>query len=156
MLQGTFEGETGNTQSYHDYEFFFPDNGDRLTVSVVCGKPANSKGYLTYRLLKSGVRSSSNPKAKETYGSVRQHEHGTYKVYSTFQSIYDVKRGGKGNWGLEIRPHYDQTLNTDQSLKYGCVLTIESTKNLDVYSGILEWISTKSKPVAYIKNLVKQ
>jgi hypothetical protein len=64
---------------------------------------------------------------------------GSYKISSTFRAIYDIKRGGKAPWIIQINPHFDSTPNVDSSIKYGCVLTDESTKTADIYTEISRW-----------------
>lgn len=143
LLQGSFDGS--NLMLSHWYNFLFPQYADRIKLTFVCGKPAKSKGYFTYRIFKSGVRSSSNVRPEGSYGAIRRHSHGSFKVYSTFQAIFDIKRGGKGIWDFQIIPHFNQTVNMDPSLKYGCVITVESTQNMDIYSDVSKWLAKSAK-----------
>jgi hypothetical protein len=137
LLQDIFSGN--DPLIYHRYRFLFPNDADRLTLTLVCGKPAGSKGYLNYRVHKSGTKISSktNPNCSIGSGNVK----------STFQGTFEVKRGGRGIWSIDVIPHFDQTFNIDHSLKYGCVLTIESSKNLDIYLPISKWMSKTKRPM---------
>jgi hypothetical protein len=137
LLQDIFSGN--DPLIYHRYRFLFPNDADRLTLTLVCGKPAGSKGYLNYRVHKRGTKISSKTNPNRSIGSGN--------VKSTFQGTFEVKRGGRGIWSIDILPHFDQTFNIDRSLKYGCVLTIESSKNLDIYLPISKWISRTKRPM---------
>ena len=75
-----------------------------------------------------------------TRGYVRKKKESN-RISSTFQAIYDIKRGGKGPWAIQLSPHFESLPNVDTSLKYGCVLTIESTKNADIYAEVSKWAS---------------
>lgn len=147
LLQGFFDGT--DPLIAHRYSFLFPDNADMLSLTIVSAKPAGSKGFFTYTLRKSGIKSSSNPKPQEYLGSVRTS--GAYRVFSTYKAIFPVKRGGKGLWSIDIIPHYDQTINADQQLRYGCVITVESSKNLDVYRAVSKWVNRTAKVAVPVK-----
>jgi hypothetical protein len=134
LIQGAFDATAPDI--YRSYRFLFPDNADRFRVTLTCTRPADSKTFLNYRLIKSGSKLTSKPPKPRT-------RMGLSKVTTTYQAVYDVVRGGKGPWTIDIFPHYDQSLGIDKSIKYGCVISVESSKHLDVYSPISNWV----KPV---------
>jgi hypothetical protein len=134
LLQDAFDGTV--PRPYKRYRFLFPDNADRLTITIVSTRPADSKTYLRFRLVKSGAKvDSTPPKPREYFGS--------FRVGTTYQSIYDVKRGGKGLWTMDIWPLFDHTLGVDPGIKYGCVISIESGKHKDVFSQIASWMPSQ-------------
>ena len=144
MLQGTFNGS--DPLAIHSYRFLFPNNADRVTMTFVCGKPPGSQGSFKYKLVKSGNKTSSNTRPSCKLGS--------YPIGSTYKAVYDVKRGGKGEWVVEINPSFDKNVCVDKSMKYGCVITIESSKNLDVYSPISLWMKSEPDRIEKAKKII--
>ncbi len=61
---------------------------------------------------------------------------GYYDVYTTHKRVIEVDHGGKGEWIIELIPYIKDVPAINNSIKYGCVLTAESTNNKDVYSEI--------------------
>lgn len=133
LVQDVFTGSDPN--EIHRYKFLFPNNADRVTVTFVAGKPPNSQGYLRYNLVKSGNKPSSHLKPNESIG--------VYPIGSTFKAVYDVHRGGNGEWTFEIYPHFDKNIGVDRSLQYGCIVTVESTQNADILTPISKWIKAE-------------
>ena len=134
LAQGSFNGSDPN--EFHKYKFLFPNNADKVTVTFVVGKPSNSEGCFKYKLVKSGNKLTSKVKPN--------HEIGKIPVETTYKATYDVKRGGNGEWTFEIYPFFDKNMGTSKSLDYGCVVTVESTKNLDIYTPIKNGLNQKS------------
>jgi len=130
LIQGEFDG---TTEDYHHYNFYFPEGVDRLTITMVVGKPAYSEGFVTYKTKKAGVKASTRVKPEEIVGPEK-------KVSTTHQSIFNVRHGGIGSWPLDIFPHYDKTPGRDVTMKYGCVITVESTKSNNIYSRVAGWV----------------
>jgi Subtilase family len=145
LLQGTFDGT--DPLEFHNYSFVFPDRADRLKITLACGKPAESKGYITFRLRKAGLKLTSLTKIKNHIGP--------NTISSTYQGLLPVVRGGRGRWNLDILPHFDQTPGHDNSLKYGGVVTVESSRHLDVYTPVAKWVAAGTK-VPQAKQLLPQ
>jgi len=137
LLQGKFDGS--EKRSIHQYKFLFPSNADKVTITFVAAKPPKSEGYFRFKVVKSGSKTSSNLKA--TYRM------GEYPIRTTGKAVYDVKRGGKGDWSFDVIPFFDNNLGMDKSLKYGCIITVESTKNLEIYNPIADWIRTTTATI---------
>jgi len=135
LLQGVFDGS--DPLATHSYKFLFPANADKVTVTFVCGKPPNSGGCFRYKLIKSGSKPSSNliPTSRSA----------ELPIHTTGQAVYDIKRGGKGEWTIDVIPLFDKSIGIDKTLKYGCVVTVESTKNLDIHTSIKEWMRITAK-----------
>ncbi len=95
LIQGSFDG--GDPNEFHRYAFLFPDNADRVTVTLSVGKPPQSNGRFRYRLIKSGTKITNAQPARAI---------GQLPVYSTYKATYDVRRGGKGEWTFEINPDF--------------------------------------------------
>ena len=137
LIQGSFDG--GDPNEFHRYGFLFPDNADRVTVTLSVGKPPQSNGRFRYRLIKSGTKITNAQPARAI---------GQLPVYSTYKATYDVRRGGKGEWTFEINPDFGRIVaGNSESLSYGCVITVESGRNLDVYSPISKWMKTEQAAV---------
>jgi hypothetical protein len=49
---------------------------------------------------------------------------------------FQKQRIGKGEWIIEIIPEIKDTIMKNNSLKYGCVVTVKSTQRKDVYTQI--------------------
>lgn len=133
LIQGIFDGKDPN--EIHKYRFLFPNNADKVTITFVAGKPPNSEGNFRYKIVKSGNMITSNAKP--------DHEIGKYPIETTYKTIFNVKRGGKGEWLFDILPHFDKNIGSNKSLSYGCVVTVESTKNLDIYTAIDKWMKSE-------------
>ena len=141
LLQGMFDGS--DTNAIHKYKFFFPSNADRVTITFVVSKPPNSNGYFRFKVVKGGSKTSSNLKPTFRIGA--------YPIKTTGQAVYEVKRGGKGEWYFNVIPFFEKTFGKNKAMKYGCVITVESSKNLSVYNQIGDWVRT-----AYASIDVKQ
>jgi hypothetical protein len=143
LLQGTFEG---TKEEYHGYTFKFPPDADRLTITFVTGKPPGSRGFFSIGLKKAGVKPTTVPHPTEFVGSSQTRRH----ISTTWQETHKVTKGGKGNWWIGVYPHFDKLTRSDKSLKYGCVVTVESSKGLDVYSGIARWVGAIQRSQARV------
>lgn len=74
---------------------------------------------------------------------------GTKKlIENTYQGTFIVKRGGIGPWNLKLIADFDRSIIENDSLKYGCVITVESTKSYNVYDEIYQWINNKEKEIS--------
>jgi subtilisin family serine protease len=133
LMEGLF---TNNEEKFHRYQFMFPDNANRLILTIVVGRPAISNSSIIYELNKPGTKISSKFYPKIQIGSKR-------KIFSTFKGIYPIQHGGKGIWKLNIFPSFDT--NLDDEIRYACVISVESTKHLDVYSQIFRWMKSLAK-----------
>lgn len=133
LMEGLF---TNNEEKFHRYQFVFPDNANRLVLTIVVGRPAISNSSITYGLKKPGTKISSKFYPKTHIGSKT-------KIFSTFKGIYPIQHWGKGIWELNIFPSFDT--NLDNEIRYACVISVESTKHLDVYSQISRWMRSLAK-----------
>lgn len=133
LIQDVFTGSDPN--ELHRYKFLFPNDADRVTVTFAVGKPPNSSGYLRYNLVKSGNKPSSHVKPND--------ELGVYPIATTYKAVYNVHRGGNGEWVFEIYPHFDRNIGIDRSIRYGCIVTVESTQNADILAPIGKWIKSE-------------
>lgn len=138
LLHGEFGG---SREEYHSYPFRFPVNADRLKITFVAGKPAGSKGFFSIALKKAGVKPTSIPQPRFFTGPRTTRRH----ISTTWQEIHVVRKGGRGNWWIGVFPHFEKLASADRSLKYGCVITVESTKGLDVYTEMSRWASASQR-----------
>ncbi len=129
LLQGTFEYVKPIV--FHRYYFYFPRNANRLIITFAIGKPSGPSSYIKYRLIRGGSSSFYKP-AKHKVKNIGSKG----EIYTTHKKVIDVDQGGKGEWIIEIIPHIKDVPTINNSIKYGCVITIESTKNNDVYTEI--------------------
>lgn len=129
LLQGAFE--YSKPVYFHRYYFYFPRNANRLTITIVLGRPSDSTSFMKYRIIRGGSSSyyTQSKKAMNTIG-------GYYDVYTTHKRVIEVDHGGKGEWIIELIPYIKDVPAINNSIKYGCVLTAESTSNKDVYTEI--------------------
>ncbi len=146
LVQDSFNGTDPN--AVHQYKFLFPVNADKVTITFVVGKPPNSKGSFHYKLVKSGNKPNSNVKPNYKISNS--------DITTTYKAVYDVKRGGNGEWTFQINPYFDKTIGMDRTLNYGCVITVESTKNLDVLTPISKWMKSEITMVARIQEAVNK
>jgi subtilisin family serine protease len=138
LLQGTF---MGNKEEYHGCTFKFPSDADRLTITFVAGKPPGSRGSFSIALKKAGVKPTTIPQPSSYIGSRQTRK----RIVTTWQETHRVTKGGKGNWWLGVYPHFDKLTRGDRSLKYGCMITIESSKGLDVYTEMARWVAASQR-----------
>lgn len=135
-----FSGAESEKDRYHGIRFLFPDDADRFTVTFVVGRPPGSQGYLTFSLKRPGVKWGSKTYPGKKWGAENER-----RVYTTYQESYAIQHGGKGAWWTQINPHFDRTILADKSLKYGCVITVESSKHLDIHRAINRWMSQQKE-----------
>lgn len=141
IMQGDFLGL--NQLEFHEYEFLVPDNASRVQAVLVVGKPLRSQGYLRLRLYPTGLKATTVPKpsALEKIGpSILR-----WKVSTTYREVIPVHRGRKGAWTMKIFPHFDRVLGTEPSLRYGCVVCVESLEHRSVYHPIASWLEKKKR-----------
>lgn len=132
LMEGTFN----NTENYsHYYKFYFPTTANLLKISIVVGRSFKSTGYIKYELEKAGNREGTLTTPNFKKGDERN------KIYNTYKGIFNVLRGGIGVWKLKITPYFDNNVFS-QSLKYGCVIAVESTNQKNVYTAIDNWMKT--------------
>lgn len=146
LIQETFDGTDPN--EIHRYKFLFPNNADKVTLTFVVGRPPNSEGSFRYKLVKSGNKITS--KVRPNYVISKT------PIQTTHKAFYDVKRGGKGLWTFEVYPHFDKNIGSNKSLSYGCVVAVESTKNLDIFTPIDKWMKSEETMVQRAQEVVNK
>jgi hypothetical protein len=137
--------ELGDTSKYHQYSILFPDNADRIRISLCCEVEPLLVGrklpyWLSVRFHKSGTQSKSlsRPAIEKPHGK------SNIKVYEQ-----PVSRGGKGKWSVYVFPHLDSAMYADERLRkgmlrYGIVITVLSDRRREVYAPINRYNKTLS------------
>ena len=75
---------------------------------------------------------------------------GSKNTNSGFRATYEIKHGERGR-GLIIVPNFDTRPGVDRSIKCVCVVTVESTKHMDIHTTIESWIE-KTIPATLVKD----
>jgi hypothetical protein len=137
--EGTFDLRLG--RRVHRYRFLFPDNADQIRVTLCFDVEPLLGSTMPYdimhKLRKPGTRFTTYARPKfeiaKQESNIRQYE-------------YEVKRAGRGFWTLEVSPSFRAEVLTVTSapvpLRYAVVVTIISTKRLDVYKSIRAKVTT--------------
>jgi hypothetical protein len=121
IFQGEFlKGEYLNTALC---DFYFPNRADRITLTIVVGRPPSSNGFIKFEMHKGGTREHSKTKPDHVIGDPK-------KIESSFQGTFRVKRGGIGEWSLKLISDFDKSILENDSVKYGCVVTVESYRTI--------------------------
>lgn len=144
LLQGTFSYSREKTS--HIYSFYFPKNANRMTVTLTIGKKSHSKAFLSYHLIRAGSSSHYKPKHQKTIEDEQK------EIKYSHKKTIDITTGGKGEWTIEIIPHLDNLPLDNDEVKYGCVITVESTQRKNIYSELankIESISQREEEIRY-------
>jgi len=133
-LQGDFTG--ADKLAIHKYEFDVANDADSVSIVFVVGKPGWSKGFFSLKIGKSGPRDQtvSEFDQQESIGDPRF-------IHSTFRRIFRLERGGVGVWDLDVEPHFPDNPGIDSSLKYGCVVAVQSSYAPTIYRDTERWVS---------------
>lgn len=143
LMQGGFLGY--NRSEYHRSEFFVPDNAQRLQIVFATGRPAKSDGYFNFRLYPPGPLESTVPRPSDA-DRIGPREM-RWKISATYREVIPILRARRGLWRISTFPHFDKTEGVDHSLKYGCVITVESPQHRAVYNPIANWLEERKRPM---------
>lgn len=151
ILQGEFSGS--DPLEIHNYEFKVADDAEKVKITFVAGRPAWSDGYFRIRVIKSGPkeRTVSKIDASETIGDVNTRK----RITTTYREVYPKKHGGVGVWKLRVIPHFTRKSGIEKSLKYGCVVTVESSYANNIYKDISKWLEERKK-IALAEKILQQ
>ena len=139
LMQGKFDNR--NPDEYHRYYFLFPQDADRLEISVACGKlhtvsDQEQNDYVRLFFIRPGVKLKTPLKKGSRIVS--------RKCSYTYKEKITIERGSIGRWTLDVLPHFSN-LPIDQKIKYGIVVTILSGNLSDIYSDISKWIEPQKE-----------
>lgn len=126
FLQGTFS--YSREKISHLYSFYFPKNANRMTITLSLGKKSHSKAFISYRLIRPGSTNPYNPKHQKTIEDEQK------RIRYNHKKTIDITTGGKGEWIIEIIPHLENLPLDNDQVKYGCVITVESTLRKNIYN----------------------
>lgn len=139
LMQGDFDKR--NLDEYHRYSFLFPEEADQLEIAVSCGKLHTVYGdehddFVRLYFNRPGVKPKTPLKKGVMVGS--------RKCSGTYKQNVTIERGSRGRWVLDVFPHFSK-LPTEQRIKYGIVVTVKSSKMIDIYSAISKWIEPQKE-----------
>jgi hypothetical protein len=127
--------DLGASRQIHRYKFLFPDNADRIRVTVCFDVEPLLGSELPYRIIhrlhKPGTqfKTSARPdtEIRGTESNIEQFE-------------YQVKRAGRGWWTLDVYPRPKQAVlpewMTGRVVYYSVVITLISSSQRDIYTTV--------------------
>lgn len=141
LMQGEFNKT--NTNEYHRYLFLFPEEADKIEVTIVCGKPKTgydqeNDDYIHLYFKRPGVKSKTRLKKGLRIGK--------RKCSVTYKEKVSIERGSRGVWRVDVHPHFSG-LSPIQKMKYGIVIAVSSSKINDIHSKISKWIDLKTEKI---------
>jgi len=141
LMQGEFD--KANKDEYHRYRFLFPDKADEIEVTMVCGKlhtghKQESKDWVHLFFKRPGVKFKSRLK--------KGFQTGNRYCNCTYKEKVRIYRGSRGSWIVNVFPHFSKT-PMPQKLKYGLVITVSSSKLIDIYAPIRNWVEPQKQRI---------
>lgn len=134
LLKGNFNSRYPNHKDR--YEFWFPEDADLIEITLVCEKsetvyPTEKNDYVELNVFHrpGASRRKSRTALKNVIGDV--------KCFNTYKGIYEVEKGSRGNWIVDIIPNFSTPNLMDMKIRYGCIITIiDTTKSNDLWNFI--------------------
>ena len=131
------EGEFNSRNPWHRdrYNIWFPPGADTLEVVLVCQKSETlyrkeSLDYVRFR-----VHSRAGTSGYTSLSTLL----GDRKCFNTYKGTYNVQRGSRGLWQVEIVPRFSSRYYLNLNMRYGAVVSaIDGSQTHNVWNPIYD------------------